>query len=45
MISVIGFIVLAGGIGHVILGLVVFLPQLKAIFNDGVINAVLPHFD
>ncbi len=45
MISIIGFIVLAGGIGHVILGLVIFRPQLTAIRNDGVINAVLPHFD
>ncbi len=45
MISIIGFIVLAGGIGHVITGLVIFRPQLTAIINDGFINAVLPHFD
>ena len=45
MISIIGYIVLAGGIGHVITGLVIFRPQLTAILNDGVINAVLPHFD
>ena len=45
MISVIGFIVLAGGIGHVITGLVIFRPQLDAISKDGFINAVLPHFD
>ncbi len=45
MISVIGYIVLAGGIGHVITGLVIFRPQLTAILHEGVINAVLPHFD
>ena len=45
MIRIIGFIVLVGGIGHVITGLVIFRPQLTAIFSDGVINAVLPHFD
>ena len=45
MISIIGFIVLAGGIGHVITGLVIFRPQLTAIVSDGVINAVLPYFD
>ncbi|MEN8183640.1 MAG: DUF6463 family protein [Myxococcota bacterium] len=45
MIEVIGFIVLAGGVGHVVTGLVIFRPQLKAISNDGFIDAVLPHFD
>ncbi len=45
MISIIGFMVLVGGIGHVIFGLVIFRPQLTDIFNDGFINAVLPHFD
>ncbi len=45
MISIIGFIVFAGGIGHVITGLVIFRPQLTAITKDGFINAVLPHFD
>ncbi len=45
MISIIGFIILAGGIGHVVTGLVIFRPQLAAISNDGFINAVLPHFD
>jgi hypothetical protein len=45
MIGIIGFIVLAGGVGHVITGLVVFRPQLAAISNGGFINAVLPHFD
>ncbi len=45
MISIIGYMVLAGGIGHVVTGLVIFRPQLRAILNDGVINAVLPHFD
>ncbi len=44
MISIIGFIVLAGGIGHVITGLVIFRPQLTAIANEGFIDAVLPHF-
>ncbi len=45
MIRIIGFIVLAGGIGHVITGLIIYRPQLTAIANDGFINAVLPHFD
>ena len=45
MMSIIGFIILAGGIGHVITGLIIFRPQLAAISNDGLINAVLPHFD
>ena len=45
MVSIIGFIILAGGIGHVITGLVIYRPQLTAISNDGFINAVLPHFD
>jgi hypothetical protein len=45
MTKAIGFIVLAGGIGHIITGLVIFRPQLKAISDDGFINAVLPHFD
>ncbi len=45
MISIIGFIVLAGGIGHVITGVIIYRPQLAAISNDGFINAVLPHFD
>ncbi len=45
MIEIIGFIVLAGGVGHVVTGLVIFRPQLKAISNAGFINAVLPHFD
>ena len=45
MIGVIGFIILAGGIGHIVTGLVIFRPQLKAISQDGFINAVLPHFD
>ena len=45
MIHIIGFIVLAGGIGHVITGLIIYRPQLTAIANDGFINAVLPHFD
>lgn len=44
MISIIGYIVLAGGIGHVITGLVIFRPQLTAIVNEGFIDAVLPHF-
>ena len=34
MISVIGYIVLVGGIGHVITGLIIFRPQLVAISND-----------
>ena len=45
MIRLIGFIVLAGGVGHVVTGLVIFRPQLKAILSDGFINAVLPYFD
>ena len=45
MTTIISFIVLAVGIGHVITGLVIFRPQLRAISNDGFINAVLPHFD
>ena len=45
MISIIGFLVLAGGIGHVITGLVIYRPQITAIIYDGFINAVLPHFD
>jgi hypothetical protein len=45
MITIIGFLVLAGGIGHVITGVVIFRRQLAAISNDGFINAVLPHFD
>ena len=45
MTSIIGFIVLAGGIGHVITGLVIYRSQLVAISNDGFINAVLPHYD
>jgi hypothetical protein len=45
MINIIGVVVLVGGFGHVITGLVIFRPQLKAILNDGVVNAILPHFD
>ena len=45
MITIIGFIVLAGGIGHVITGLVIYRPQLTAVLHEGFINAVLPHFD
>ncbi len=45
MVGIIGYIVLAGGIGHVVTGLVIFRPQLTAIANEGFIDAVLPHFD
>lgn len=45
MITVIGIIILLGGIGHVITGVIIYRPQLVAISNDGFINAVLPHFD
>ena len=31
MVSITGFIILAGGIGHVITGLVIYRPQLTAI--------------
>ena len=45
MIGIIGFVVLLGGIGHVVTGVVIYRPQLAAISSDGFINAVLPHFD
>ena len=45
MARVVGWLLFLGGIGHIATGYVVFREQLSAIFRDGVVNAVLPHFD
>ena len=45
MISFVGYILIALGIGHTVTGIILFRPALAALFRDGFANAVLPHPD
>ncbi len=45
MISFIGYVLIALGIGHTATGIILFRPALVALFRDGFVNAVLPHLD
>ncbi len=45
MISLIGYVLIALGIGHAITGIILFRPALVSLFRDGFVNAVLPHPD
>jgi hypothetical protein len=45
LLRVAGAVTLLGGVGRIVTGLVIFRPQLSAILRDGLVNAVLPHFD
>ncbi len=45
MISFVGYVLIALGIGHTVTGIILFRPALAALFRDGFANAVLPHPD
>jgi len=45
MISFVGYVLIALGIGHTVTGIILFRPALAALFRDGFANAVLPHLD
>ncbi len=45
MISFVGYVLIALGIGHTVTGIILFRPALVSLFRDGFINAVLPHLD
>jgi len=45
MLWIVGCALMVGGIGHIVTGLVIFREQLAAIFRDGFVDAVLPHYD
>ncbi len=45
MISFIGYVLLAIGIGHTVTGIIIVRPALGSLFRDGFANAVLPHPD
>ena len=45
MISFVGYVLIAPGIGHTVTGIILFRPALDSLFRDGFVNAVLPHLD
>ncbi len=45
MISFIGYVLIALGIGHTVTGIILFRPALVSLFRDGFANAVLSHLD
>ncbi len=45
MISFVGYVFIALGIGHTVTGIILFHPALAALFRDGFANAVHPHLD
>ena len=45
MNRLIGRLLMATGIGHTLVGVVVFREALAEIFHDGFLNAFWPHFD
>ena len=45
MISFIGYVLVALGIGHAVTGVILFRPALVSLFRDGFVNAVHPHLD
>ncbi len=45
MISFVGYVLIALGIGHTVTGIILFRPALAALLHDGFANAVLPHLD
>lgn len=45
MISFVGYVLIALGIGHTVTGIILFRTALAALFRDGFVNALLPHLD
>lgn len=45
MISFVGYVLIALGIGHTVTGIILFRPALVDLFRDGFANAVLAHRD
>ncbi len=45
MISFVGYVLIALGIGHTVTGIILFRPALVPLFRDGFVTAVLPHLD
>ncbi len=45
MISFIGYVLIALGIGHAVTGIFIFRPALVSLFRDGFANAVHRHLD
>ena len=45
MNRLIGRLLMATGIGHTLVGVVVFRDALAGVFHDGFLNAFWPHFD
>ncbi len=45
MISFVGYVLVALGIGHTVTGIILFRPALVSVFRAGLVNAVHPHLD
>ena len=45
MISFVGYVFIALGIGHTVTGIILFRPALVSLFRAGLVNAVHPHLD
>lgn len=45
MVNVVGYVLIALGIGHTLTGVLTFRPALTSLFRDGFVNAVLPHLE